>query len=391
MAEYLALQSCKPADGVGGSPLQRRHGDGGDGGRSALASGAAMALDLLSLTAAELAAAAAAPIGKGAGVAPQLFRAATCAGTFAPEQHGLSAAAAARWRQHFALRLPEVLARIAEPTAAGASTSKWRLGLADGLAVECVHIPLGGYGDGPARRSSLCLSTQVGCARACSFCETGRLGLLRNLTAGEIVGQYARLRQQGLSPTTLVFMGMGEPLDNFAALAQALAVLTDRRGPAFAHERITVCTVGNPTGIDKLAALGQRRLGLNLSLNAADDALRARLMPVARAPLAEVHAALCRYRRRRNLTFGIHWCLLPGINDSRADARAIAAFCRGLGRVLVHVIPFNPGTAPIARAPTADEVARFVDWLRQDGLPVRQRIAKGRSVMAACGQLGAAT
>lgn len=348
-----------------------------------------MPLDLLALCRDELAAAAAARVGKGSGKAGAVFRAATTAGTFAPEQHGLSARASALWREHFALRLPVVERQIEETGRHGEVTRKFALRLSDGARVECVHVPLGGYRqDGPPTRSSLCLSTQVGCARACAFCETGRLGLLRNLDAGEIVGQYAAVRRLGHAPTSLVFMGMGEPLDNFAGLHQALRVLTDRSGPGFAQERITVCTVGNVVGIDKLAALGWKRLCLSLSLNAADDALRRRLMPEAKAPLSEVHAALCRYRQRDNLTFGIHYCLLPGINDGAAEAAAVADFCRGLGRVLVHVIPYNPGTVPIARAPAADEVARFVQQLRAHGLPVRQRLAKGRAVMAACGQLG---
>src|SRR5690606_29873270 len=116
-------------------------------------------------------------------------------------------------------------------------------------------------------------------------------------------------------PDTIVFQGMGEPLDNWPALRQALAVLTDRAGLGYAQEDLTVCTVGHVPGIDALAALGWKRLGLSLSLTAANDALRAELMPHSvRYPLTEIHAALRRYRQRANLALGVHWCLLPGRN-----------------------------------------------------------------------------
>jgi 23S rRNA (adenine2503-C2)-methyltransferase len=213
---------------------------------------------------------------------------------------------------------------------------------------------------------------------------------VRNLTAAEIVGQVtAQSRER--RPDAIVFQGMGEPLDNLDALLQALAVLTDREGLAYAHERLTVCTVGHVPGIDALRALGWKRLQLSLSLTCADDARRALLMPRScRYPLRDVQAALQRFRQRGNLALGLHWCLLPGVNDGERDARELAAFAAPLGRVLVHVIPYNPGTAPIAPAPTAAEVAAFVARLRAAGLAVRARVTKGRTVMAACGQLGAA-
>ena len=130
-------------------------------------------------------------------------------------------------------------------------------------------------------------------------------------------------------------------------------------------------------------------MNLSLSLNVADDARRKALMPIAkRFTLADLQDALIAIRPRRNWQLGIHVCLMPGINDSRDDARAIAAFCRPLGRVMVHVIPYNPGSRPLTRAPSETEIARFVGWLRDEDLPVRRRITKGRSVMAACGQLG---
>ena len=287
-------------------------------------------LDLLAHTADELAAAAHRwfPHDKGAGVAAAVHRDAVREGRFDPAALGLGLHATEVWSEHATLTLPQVVAEQRETTASGELTKRL-LQLADGRTIESVQLPMG------RGRTSLCVSTQVGCARACTFCETGRLGLLRNLSAGEIIAQVT-LAHRAQRPDTIVFMGMGEPLDNLDALRQALAVLTDRRGLGYAQDRLTVCTVGHVPGIEALRELGWKRLGLALSLNAATDAQRAALMPHSvRYPLREIQAALVAYRQRRNLALGIHWCLLPGINDSAADAAAIAAFCAPLGRTFV--------------------------------------------------------
>ena len=339
-------------------------------------------LDLLAHGADDLHRLAAAAFGdeQGAALAGRLHRDACLHGRIAPADHGLGPRAVARWRALARLELPTLAAEQRETVATG-DVLKRLLRFADGAAVESVRLPMG------RGRSSLCLSTQVGCARACTFCETGRHGLLRNLTAGEITAQVTVACADG-RPDNLVFMGMGEPLDNLDGLLPALAVLGDRRGFAYAQERLTVCTVGHVPGLERLRQCGLKRLGLALSLNAADDRQRAELMPrSARFTLAEIQRALIAYRMRRNLAIGIHWCLLPGVNDSATDAARIARFCAPLGRVLVHVIPYNPGAQPLGRAPTAAEVEAFVAALRANGLPVRRRLTKGRTVMAACGQL----
>lgn len=341
-------------------------------------------IDLLSVAAGDLAARARGWFGeaKGAGFAAAVHRQAVQTGSFDPEGLGAGARAAATWRRHARLHLPETVDEQREAAAHG-EIVKRSLRLRDGKVVESVCLPMG------RGRRSLCISSQVGCARDCTFCETGRLGLLRNLDAGEIVAQVVAETRLGRRPDSIVFQGMGEPLDNLGGLLGALEVLGDRTGLAFADDRMTVCTVGHVPGIDALRALGKKRLGLSLSLNAADDGLRRELMPHSvRYPLAEIQAALLRYRQRRNLALGVHWCLLPGINDREADADGIASFTAPLGRTFVHVIPYNPGSAPITRAPTEHEIARFVAWLRDRGVAVRRRITKGRSVMAGCGQLG---
>ncbi|MCU0865832.1 MAG: radical SAM protein [Planctomycetes bacterium] len=342
-----------------------------------------MPLDLLATPADELAAAAARHFGsdKGSGLAAAIFRRAMLRGEFAPEALGASPATALAWRELAELQLPQVVGEQQEATAHGA-VHKRLLALRDGRRIESVSLPMG------RGRRSLCLSTQVGCARACTFCETGRLGLLRNLDAGEILAQVTlQCREQ--RPDSLVFMGMGEPLDNLPGLLPALALLVDRRGLGYAQERLTVCTVGHVPGLHALRELGWKRLGIALSLNSADPAVRAALMPHSvRYSLAAIQRALIDYRQRANLAIGLHWCLLPGINDGAAEARALAAFAAPLGRTFVHVIPYNPGSAPIARAPEEAEIVAFVARLRELGLAVRRRQTKGRTVMAACGQLG---
>jgi 23S rRNA (adenine2503-C2)-methyltransferase len=342
-------------------------------------------IDIAGLTSAELLAAARAQLPRGYGAARAIYRDALRSGHYDPTAHGLSAEAASGWRERFRLELPQVARRAEEQTDLGV-TAKLVLRLRDGLECESVLLPMG-HG-----RSTVCISSQVGCKMGCTFCETGRMGLLRNLQPAEIVAQLLAVRSaDGLNVSfrNVVFMGMGEALDNYDAVLQALRVITDPMGMSIAQERITVCTVGHVPGIRRLAAAGFKRLNLSVSLNAPDDTLRRELMPVARRhPLAELQQALAEYRPRRNFALGVNYCLLPGMNDARADAAGVARFCAPLPRVMVNVIPYNPGNAPLTRKPEEHEVERFIGWLREEGLPVRRRITKGQSVMAACGQLG---
>jgi 23S rRNA (adenine2503-C2)-methyltransferase len=149
-----------------------------------------------------------------------------------------------------------------------------------------------------------------------------------------------------------------------------------------------VCTVGHVDGIAALADQGWRRLNLSFSLHAADDDLRAAIMPTAkRWPLKAIQEALIAYRPRPNFQLGINYTLLPGINDRAGDAAAVAEFCRPLGRVQVNCIPYNPDDQPLTRAPEEREIVTFVEALRAEGLSVRRRITKGRDIAAACGQL----
>ena len=256
----------------------------------------------------------------------------------------------------------------------------------DGLDTESVVVPM--------QRTrgiwrTLCISSQVGCARGCEFCETAQLGLVRSLTTSEIVGQVAAA-QRDFDGTirNIVFMGMGEPLDNYDHVLQAMRVFTDRHGLSFAQERITVSTVGRTDGIRKLAALGWRRLNLAVSLNAPNDEIRSRIMPTNRAePMAKLRDALLAYPLRKCQFFMIEYVLIPGVNDAREHAHEVAEYLRPL-KSMLNLIPYNPRRESPWRAPTRDEVQQFLKWVEEAGQGVKLRITKGRDQMAACGQLG---
>jgi 23S rRNA (adenine2503-C2)-methyltransferase len=256
---------------------------------------------------------------------------------------------------------------------------------ATGLEIESVLVPMCGRW---RTWQTLCVSSQIGCARGCAFCETGQLGLLRNLTAGEIVGQVVAAQRDFGRVRNVVFMGMGEPFDNFDAVIQAVRVLNDRSGLSFSHERIALSTVGRVAGIGKLAALGWRRINLAVSLNAPSDEIRTRLMPINRLePMAALRDALLAYPLRNCQYFMIEYVLIPGVNDAPEHARELADYLRPL-RSVVNVIPYNPRRDSPWPAPSEEAIARFLAALDETGQTCKRRITKGREHMAACGQLG---
>jgi 23S rRNA (adenine2503-C2)-methyltransferase len=261
-------------------------------------------------------------------------------------------------------------------------TEKLLLELADGQRIECVLLR-----DGDRR--TVCISSQVGCAMGCVFCASGIDGVVRNLTTGEIVEQLLRLAvllpaEERLSH--IVVMGMGEPLANLDRLLPALAEAQDPQGLGISQRRITISTVGLPPGIDRLAAANPG-YHLAVSLHAADDELRTRLVPVNKAiGLTDVLAAADRYWETsgRRLTF--EYVLLGGVNDSPAQAADLA---RLLGRraALVNVIPYNTVAGMPWKEPTPTARERFLDVLRGAGVNVQVRRRKGARIDAACGQL----
>lgn len=349
------------------------------------------ALDLLGLSYARLAELLPTLLPGGRGVAAKVYSRAFSTGRLELEGLGLAEANRRAWETSFRVGLLRPGRRISEEGEFG-PTEKAVLLLEDGAEIECVLIPMPPRADG-SPRSTLCLSSQVGCRQACAFCETGRGGLLRDLSPAEVVAQYVTTRVLfGWEPNNLVFMGMGEPLDNLPGLLGALSVLTDPRGPGFSWERITVCSSGLTEGLAALRSFANPRLNLSLSLNAGDDETRSRLMPAnRRAGLAALATVLRDRPRRKNFVLALNWCLLPGINDSREDAARAAAFSREVGRSIINLIPYNPGSRPLTRAPSEEEVERFAAWLEEEGCHVKRRAGKGRAIMAACGQLSGVT
>jgi 23S rRNA (adenine2503-C2)-methyltransferase len=259
---------------------------------------------------------------------------------------------------------------------------KFVIRLADDLDVESVVIPM-------FRRHTLCVSSQVGCRMGCRFCRTGRMGLLRSLTTAEIVGQvFAARHQLGFDIRNVVFMGMGEPLDNLGSVIQAIRVLTDQRGLDFARRHITVSTVGLTAGIDRLAQLDGSPVNLAVSLNAPTDEIRSRLMPINRTiPMAALRASLLGYPLARKSALFMEYVLIQGVNDRQEHAVALARYLAPM-TVKLNLIPFNPTPGCGWQPASAVAYEQFHAWLVAQNVFVRRRGEKGGRIMAACGQLG---
>lgn len=259
-------------------------------------------------------------------------------------------------------------------------TRKYLLALGDGQLIESVFIP-------ETDRATVCISTQVGCQMGCTFCATGARGFARNLTAGEIVDQILQVALDvGSIPTNVVYMGMGEPLANFAALLKSIEIINSPWGLNIGIRQITVSTCGLVPGIRRLQEAG---LGLTLavSLHAADDEKRSRIMPINRTfGLDELLQTLHGYVRATNRRITIEYALMAGFNDTREDARSLIRILKGL---LCHVnlIPVNPIQKGIHQRPQSSEVKKFLSWLQRGGLEVSIRKERGGDIEAACGQL----
>ena len=270
-------------------------------------------------------------------------------------------------------------------------TVKFTLRLADGLETESVLIPMKRR-DGSTTRT-LCVSSQVGCAMGCRFCETAQMGLVRQLRTEDIVAQWhAATHEIGHRPKNIVFMGMGEPTDNLDAVLPAIRILVDHDGPAVAASNISVSTVGNPDGIRRLGELaaepGFRRLNLAVSLNAPNDDIRAEIMPVDRAwPMDDLMDAMSSWPGRPKSAICIEYVLIPGVNDESAHCDEVCDYLRPL-RCSLNIIPYNPRRHSPWPAPTEESVEAFLARAMANGQFTKRRGTKGRDVMAACGQLG---
>ena len=282
-------------------------------------------------------------------------------------------------KSHGSVAYPEIKGHAASRD----GSVRYLLSLDDGETIETVFMP-------DRKRVTLCVSSQVGCAVNCRFCFTALLGLKRNLTSGEIVGQILGvIDARQLPPRTrlnIVFMGMGEPLLNLPSVMKAVRILADPDGLAIPLRRITISTAGIVPRIYDLAQQSTRPK-LAISLNASTDEQRTALMPLNRKyPLQELLRA-CRefpLGPRERLTF--EYVLLDGINDTDADAGRVASLMRGM-RAKVNLIPYNSGTDLPYRPSPLKRVLAFQKILRERQVPAFIRISRGQDIMAACGQL----
>ena len=261
-------------------------------------------------------------------------------------------------------------------------TVKFLFGLGDGQSIESVLIP-------ETKRLTLCISTQVGCAYGCAFCATALLGFKRNLTASEIVDQIIEASRElpdSQRITNIVLMGMGEPLANYGNTLRAIEIITDGSwGLGIAPRRVTLSSVGLIPQIEKLMA--ETNVSLAISLHAATEELRGRLMPVNRKYSLQQLMDCCRnlpLPRRKRITF--EYVLLSGVNDSVADATALCRVLRGVPSK-VNVIPFNPHPESEFERPADEAVKRFQQVLFDHNIQVNVRRPRGDDIAAACGQL----
>jgi 23S rRNA (adenine2503-C2)-methyltransferase len=276
------------------------------------------------------------------------------------------------------LYLPEITVAV---DSADGHTRKYLLRLADGGTVETVLMRFDG-------RETICVSSQVGCAMGCVFCATGQMGFGRHLRPGEIVGQVLAVMadRPAADLRNVVFMGMGEPLHNYDASLKAVAILTDARGLAIGPRYITISTVGLPDRIRRLAD-EPRPVNLAVSLHAATDAERGRLVPVNRRwPLEAILAACRDYTNKRRRRVFFEWALIAAENDGEDQARALGRLLQGLD-AHVNLIPLNPTRGYDGRPAGHEAAARFQAILAEYGLPSTVRQRRGIDIDAGCGQL----
>ncbi len=283
-------------------------------------------------------------------------------------------------RERLAVRFAFGPLELADQRSSPDGTTKFLFRLHDGRHIETVLIPAGS-------RLTVCLSTQVGCKFACAFCASGRHGFKRNLAPSEIIGQVLFLeRALGRGLTNYVFMGMGEPLDNWANVEKAIRIMNAPEGLAIAARRITVSTAGFVDAFKRLEAL-DLQINVSISLHAVTDRLRDRLMPINRRfPLEQVVAAAEAYIRRGGRMITLEYILIGGVNNSLDDADGLAGIARRL-RAKVNLIAYSPVEGAHFVTPTEADMARFRRWLEERKVSVTVRLSKGADIAAACGQL----
>ena len=260
-------------------------------------------------------------------------------------------------------------------------TVKLQITLNDGRTIETVLLT------DKENRKTACVSCQAGCAMGCAFCQTGTLGLGRNLTAGEIVEQFFHLEKKSGPLDNIVFMGMGEPMQNLPAIRKAVEILSDKEGRNLSTRRITLSTCGLIRGIHELADQGPQ-VRLAVSLTTADPELRESLMPVTKGnPLPELKKAIQYYIEKTGKRVTLEAALLSNQNTSRESARRMIDFASGMD-VYINLIPWNPVSTLPFTTPSPAECKSFVRELENAGLKVNLRMRRGATIGGACGQLG---
>ncbi len=280
------------------------------------------------------------------------------------------------------------VARVREVVSDDGTTTKLLLRMGDGQLIETVLMQYPEPGERHPR-STVCVSTQAGCAMGCVFCATGQMGFERNMKAEEIVAQVIEiarvLKAREQHVTNVVFMGMGEPLANYSETIRAVRLLTDPRAFGLGQRSITISTVGLIHGIDRLAD-EDLQVGLAISLHAPNEELRQRLVPTAGpTSVNDLMSAARRYFKRTGRRVTLEYALMADENDSPAVASELAALVRGTGMHL-NVIPVNPTAGGFRRPPRA-RVLDFERILKEAGVNVTVRVEKGTEISAACGQL----
>lgn len=297
----------------------------------------------------------------------------------------LPAALRARLAERVSL---DLAAEVRQAVSNDGGTTKLLLRMGDGTLIETVLMQYPEPGDRHPR-STVCVSTQAGCAMGCVFCATGQMGFERNLRAEEIVAQVLHvariLRGRGQHVTNVVFMGMGEPLANYSETIRAVRLLTDARTFGLGQRHITISTVGLINAIDRLADEGLQ-VGLAISLHAPNDALRQRLVPTAGpTSVGDLLSAAKRFFRKTGRRVTFEYALIDGVNDSEETAAELARLLRGSG-AHVNLIPVNPTAGGFGR-PQRRAVLAFERALREGGVNCTVRVEKGTEISAACGQL----
>lgn len=279
-------------------------------------------------------------------------------------------------KENFIILLPDIVQKEISKID---GTTKYLFELADGNLIESVLIYY-------PSRTIACISTQVGCPLKCKFCSTGKSGFVRNLTVGEIVGQFLAMeKDNNININNLVYMGMGEPLLNFGNVIQSVNIFNDPKMKKLGARHITISTVGIPKMIEELANLN-KEIRLSVSLHATTNLQRDKIMPINHAyPLEEVIQACRIYQEKINKRVTFEYILIKGFNDSTEDALRLVDIFKDM-KVMVNLIPVNPNPAGFEK-PSKKFVDNFLDVLVKKGIDAVVRAEKGSDISAACGQL----